>query len=166
MDFKTLVNDATKNHEIREPSNKERVEDNWRRVMANTFYELRFFLRQKKASTGLTQKAIAEYLEKDEGLVSRALSGNKNVTVRTLADIAFAAGFETKIHFVPKAAAQNNADLIIRGNGRSLAVLGTNSPNTERKSSLILKGQEQEETPGSIRFDHQKHKSLARTVNA
>src|SRR5258707_7769176 len=48
-------------------------------------------------SSGLTQSELAARLGKTKGFVSQILGGGKNLTLRTLADVAGALGFKVQI---------------------------------------------------------------------
>lgn len=47
-----------------------------------------------KKERGLTQRAVAELLETDKAVISRALSGKSNLTLRTIGEICWALGVE------------------------------------------------------------------------
>ncbi len=48
---------------------------------------------------GLTKSDLAEHMGKSRSQVSQVLSGSRNMTLRTLADIAFALGERVSINF-------------------------------------------------------------------
>ncbi len=48
-------------------------------------------------SSGLTQSELAARLGKTKGFISQILGGGKNLTLRTLADVAGALGFKVQI---------------------------------------------------------------------
>lgn len=54
------------------------------------------------AAAGITKKELAERLEKSLSNVSQMLNGNRNLTIRTLADIAFVCEKDVRIRFVEK----------------------------------------------------------------
>lgn len=50
----------------------------------------------------VTKKKLAEELGTSAAHVSQLLSGNRNMTLRTLADIAHVLGLQAKVHFSPQ----------------------------------------------------------------
>lgn len=50
---------------------------------------------------GISQEVIAARLQKDSGQISRWLRGQRNLTIRTLSDMALAMDCELRITFVP-----------------------------------------------------------------
>lgn len=60
------------------------------RMIASIRHELNQALTEEYEKRGLTQAKIAEILGKDKGFISRKLNGAANMTLETLADLAFA----------------------------------------------------------------------------
>ena len=56
--------------------------------------------------SGLTQTELAHRLGKSKGFVSQVLGGGKNLTLRTLADVAGALGCKVQVQLKPQVAAQ------------------------------------------------------------
>jgi hypothetical protein len=52
---------------------------------------------------GITQKLIARRLGKSPAFISRCLSGQQNMTIRTMHDLAFAMGYRLEISLQPLA---------------------------------------------------------------
>lgn len=64
-------------------------------------YDAIFNLWKKREADGLTQKEVADFLDKDPAWVSRALSGPSNWTMKTLGELAEALDgllFITAVH--------------------------------------------------------------------
>jgi transcriptional regulator with XRE-family HTH domain len=59
-------------------------------------------------SSGLTQSELAGRLGKTKGFVSQILGGGKNLTLRTLADVAGALGCKVQIQLRAENAANNS----------------------------------------------------------
>lgn len=53
-------------------------------------------------SSGLTQAELAERMGKSKGFVSQVLGGGRNLTLRTLADIAGALGCKVQVQLKPE----------------------------------------------------------------
>ncbi|MFL6196295.1 MAG: helix-turn-helix domain-containing protein [Thermoanaerobaculia bacterium] len=53
-------------------------------------------------SNGLTQAELAERMGKSKGFVSQVLGGGRNLTLRTLADIAGALGCKVQVQLKPE----------------------------------------------------------------
>lgn len=66
-------------------------------LISRTARELRNALGVKKASDGLTQAEVAEKLQTDKATLTKCLSGFRNITLKTLSDIAWAIGAEIEI---------------------------------------------------------------------
>lgn len=64
------------------------------RFIARVRSELLRVLSEKKSRNGLTQQALAERLGVDRSQINRQLSGESNLTLRTLADLAWAMDME------------------------------------------------------------------------
>jgi transcriptional regulator with XRE-family HTH domain len=60
-------------------------------------------------SSGLTQSELAARLGKTKGFVSQILGGGKNLTLRTLADVAGALGCKVEIQLRDEKAVKNPA---------------------------------------------------------
>lgn len=73
--------------------------------MRSTSRELARALAARAAETGITQSQIAETLGVDRAVITRALSGAGNLTLRTIADIAWALDCDVRIELAPKPAA-------------------------------------------------------------
>jgi transcriptional regulator with XRE-family HTH domain len=52
---------------------------------------------------GLNRTTLAKIMGKTRGYISQLLNGGKNITLRSLADIAYALGYHVNIHFKKKA---------------------------------------------------------------
>lgn len=50
----------------------------------------------------VTRADLARRLGKSKSFVTQALSGSRNMTLRTLSDIAHALGYRVEVSFVPK----------------------------------------------------------------
>jgi transcriptional regulator with XRE-family HTH domain len=61
-------------------------------------------MAQALRSSGLTKTELAERLGKSKGFVSQILGGGKNLTLRTLADIAGALGCKVQVELKPEKA--------------------------------------------------------------
>ena len=57
--------------------------------------------RTRRKTHGLSQKVLAEKLGKKPSFISRCLSGQQNMTIRTIHDIARAMGCRLEVRFVP-----------------------------------------------------------------
>jgi len=57
--------------------------------------------RDARANSGLTQKEIGERLGKGPAFISRCLSGQQNMTIRTMHDLARAMGYRLEIGLQP-----------------------------------------------------------------
>lgn len=76
---------------------KEKLDEQW-----YSFMHLLLERMQKTfLSQGLSQKDIADRLEKDTGFVSRCLNGRQNMTMRTVHDLARAMDCRLDMTFVP-----------------------------------------------------------------
>jgi transcriptional regulator with XRE-family HTH domain len=64
------------------------------RFIGHVRNELLRVLAEQKAKTGLTQQALASKLDVHRSLINRQLSGEANMTLRSLADLAWAMGME------------------------------------------------------------------------
>lgn len=78
-------------------------------------------------SSGLTQNELATRLGKTKGFVSQILGGGKNLTLRTLADVAGALGYRVQIQLRAEKAVNNPASAPEWG--RSPAALAAKSRN-------------------------------------
>lgn len=56
-------------------------------------------MREALKESGLTQKEVGSKLKVGEPTVSKYLSGNQNLTIETLGEIANALGFKVKVTF-------------------------------------------------------------------
>lgn len=56
-------------------------------------------LEAKEENTAVCQASIAREIEMDKGSLSKILHGRKNLTLRTIAEISYALGFEPEVHF-------------------------------------------------------------------
>jgi transcriptional regulator with XRE-family HTH domain len=66
-------------------------------------------LAQALRSSGLTQSELAARLGKTKGFVSQILGGGKNLTLRTLADVAGALGCKVQIQLRAEKAVKSPA---------------------------------------------------------
>jgi transcriptional regulator with XRE-family HTH domain len=57
-------------------------------------------LAKAKDKKGLTQQALAEKLGVDRSVINRRVTGRANLTLRTLAELAWALGCELDVQFV------------------------------------------------------------------
>ena len=72
------------------------------RLIGDIRYALLTALDEEHRSGGLTQKAIAEKLSKNKSWISRKLSGQSNMTLETLADLAYAMNRSIKVSLQPR----------------------------------------------------------------
>ncbi|MBV6717247.1 helix-turn-helix domain-containing protein [Paenibacillus chitinolyticus] len=61
----------------------------------NTLYEIGQAIRAARINAGLTQEDLAEASGKERGYISDVERGGKNITIRTLDDIAEALNMDT-----------------------------------------------------------------------
>ncbi len=59
-------------------------------------------LSEESAKRGLTRKMIADLLGKNKSVITRKFSGNGNMTLETLADLAYALDRPIKIDMPPR----------------------------------------------------------------
>jgi transcriptional regulator with XRE-family HTH domain len=71
---------------------------------------------------GITQAEIANFLGKSKAYVSQILDGSRNMTLRTLSDLAFALGGEIDIHFKQKLEAEGWCTTSASANSRGSSV--------------------------------------------
>lgn len=64
------------------------------RLISQTHKLLTMAALESKKETGISQQAIADKLGVNRSVISRLLNGGANLTVRTVAEIAWALGFE------------------------------------------------------------------------
>jgi transcriptional regulator with XRE-family HTH domain len=64
------------------------------RLIGRVRSELLRALSERKAETGLSQQALARKLEVHRSLINRQLTGEANLTLRSLADLAWALDME------------------------------------------------------------------------
>ena len=64
------------------------------RFIGRVRHELLRVLSEKKAKNGISQQALAEKLNVHRSLINRQLSGEANLTLRSLADLAWALDME------------------------------------------------------------------------
>lgn len=69
------------------------------RFAARTHRVLAQAIRKAKAEKGITQSEIAHALGVNKSVVSRILSGEGNLTLRTIGEIAWAVGLRPELHF-------------------------------------------------------------------
>lgn len=67
-------------------------------LISRTARELRKALNVRKAHDGMTQADVAEVLATDKATLTKCLSGFRNITLKTLSDIAWALGGEVEIN--------------------------------------------------------------------
>ncbi len=74
-------------------------------------------------SSGLTQSELAARLGKTKGFVSQIMSGGRNLTLRTLSDVAGAIGCRVQVNLVSetKSGAANSATTLSEERRRKLA---------------------------------------------
>lgn len=141
IDIRRVLDKHSKAKPARSLSAEEARLDNWYRTISHCFSRLNFALQSKKQSEGLTQAELARRLGKDKSYISKALSGSRNITLRSMCDIAHAAGYQTLIEFVPLQVAENGAAICFKQNPGVLIVVGhqdtdarSSSANTYRQS--------------------------------
>lgn len=59
------------------------------------------------ADENIKRKKLAELLGKTKGFISQILNGNSNITLRTIADVAGALGYEAQFRIIKKRQTQN-----------------------------------------------------------
>jgi predicted XRE-type DNA-binding protein len=68
---------------------------------------LKALVHEKKKS-GITQQAVASKMGVNRSVVNRLIKGEANLTLRSLAEIAWAIGWEPHVEIVPQQAAPRN----------------------------------------------------------
>ncbi len=95
-------------------------------------------LREK----GLTQSWIAERIGRTKGFVSQVLSGSRNMTLRTLADLLWAAGVEVRgLELVPIGESTVSSDFMdawLEGEGEGAVVATERVETGDRPLDLKL----------------------------
>tara|TARA_R110000868_G_scaffold221340_3_gene472904 strand:+ start:3397 stop:3954 length:558 start_codon:yes stop_codon:yes gene_type:complete len=130
-----LVADATAGTREHSLTDQEAMDTNWYRILSQCFSRLKFVLRQKKRADDVTQKSIAQRIGKDEGYISRALSGRKNVTMRTLSNIAYGMDMRMVVDFVDIRAANQGCHIHFRDGKRAVLTIG---PRDEVRTTAPL----------------------------
>ena len=79
-------------------SRTERKIDNYEKFVFNTMHDIQLLMER----LGVTRSDLARRLGKNKAFVSRVLGGERNVTLRTLADIAFYLDRTPSFELTPK----------------------------------------------------------------
>ena len=75
--------------------------EQWFGFVHNLLSEMQKMYRTRKKTRNLSQKDLAERLGKKPSFISQCLSGQQNMTIRTIHDIARAMGCRLEIKFIP-----------------------------------------------------------------
>jgi transcriptional regulator with XRE-family HTH domain len=75
--------------------------EQWFGFVHNLLSEMQEMYRTRKKTHNLSQKGLAERLGRKPSFISRCLSGQQNMTIRTMHDIARAMGCRLEVRFVP-----------------------------------------------------------------
>jgi transcriptional regulator with XRE-family HTH domain len=115
--------------------------DKRRRTYVRLIGEIRHALNQalseENQSRGLTRAAIARLLGKNKSFVSRKLNGTSNMTLETLADLAFALDRPVKISLPLRSTApQSNIAAV----GTNIAAVGRIEPVATTSPALKSDG--------------------------
>ncbi|MFC0239161.1 helix-turn-helix domain-containing protein [Rhodopseudomonas telluris] len=81
------------------------------RLISRVRTELLRVLSEKKKAEGLTQQAIAKRLGVDRSQINRQLSGESNLTLRSLAEIAWAMNMEVSLQLQEPSCAYGRNDI-------------------------------------------------------
>lgn len=77
--------------------------DHWFSFVHDLIGRLQRAFRSAQSANGLTQKDIGDILGKSPSFISRCLTGQQNMTIRTMHDIARAMGYRLEITLRPLA---------------------------------------------------------------
>lgn len=102
------------------------------RFMSRVHRALAKAVSEAKENKGLTQQQIADAMGVDKSVVSRILSGESNLTLKTIGDISWVLGLKPEVSFkvaeMPKDRATNYVEI-------STFIM---TPRTETRSALQL----------------------------
>lgn len=102
MNLREAIEKAPSPEPIRMRSEEEARLDHWHRFLSHTFIKLRTLLHEKKLRSNFSRSDIARALGKDKSYVSRILNGRYNVTIKSLVEIAYVAGYDVTVNFAPR----------------------------------------------------------------
>jgi transcriptional regulator with XRE-family HTH domain len=109
------------------------------RFIGRVRLELLRVLSEKKAESGISQQALAQRLNVHRSLINRQLSGEANLTLRSLADLAWAMDMEISFELKKPAAefGQNQTSTTSTIGHRQIKVI---EGGRNRASLVILNG--------------------------
>ena len=84
-------------------------------------------LTEALAETGVTKAELAKRIERSTGFVSQVFGGGRNLTLRTISDIAAALSLRPTLQLSPNRESKPEVDTEMAGN-RSLFGIGTTNP--------------------------------------
>jgi len=80
---------------------EETLAEQWFGFVHTLLGEMQEMFRRRKKTQNFSQKDLAERLGKKASFISRCLSGQQNMTIRTIHDIARAMECRLEVKFVP-----------------------------------------------------------------
>jgi len=92
---------------------KKNIDNNYERLVAqeSLVLEVTEEICRALESEEVTRKELAQRLGRSKGFVSQLLSGERNMTLRTVADLATALGYRFRVEAVPSSGRRCNAPL-------------------------------------------------------
>lgn len=92
---------------------------------------VRQLLLAKDKDPTVSQSAVARLIDTDKATLTRILSGKGNITLRKLAEIAWALGLDPKVVYEPIDNARKNHDQVVQSHRRSATLSWSGSAARE-----------------------------------